>query len=164
MGSGSKRAVVFAVGVLVSGAAMAQQPAPAPVPPTPAAPTGDLDPETPLAPLPGLGVDWPDLNVRDSLEATPDTAVARPDETPRYAVQLIGVDALPKVRERFDGLSVLRQNDGKPANVAQIDRRARDDAELLEAIMRSEGYYDATILTDIKPATDGGRVDRKSVV
>ncbi len=158
MGSGSKYNVIFAVGALVSGAAVAQQPAPVPATSAPAPPISDLDPETPLAPLPGLGVDWPDLNVRDPLEATPDTAVAQPDETPRYAVQLVGVDDLPKVRERFDGLSVLRQNDGKPANVAQIDRRARDDAELLDAIMRSEGYYDATVLTDIKPATAGGRV------
>lgn len=155
MSSGFTRIVVAVIAVLVSGAAVAQQTA-ARVPP-PAAP-GDLDPETPLAPLPGLGVDWPDLNVRDPLEATPDTAVARPDETPRYAVQLLGVDDIPKARERFDSLSVLRQNDGKPANVAQIDRRARDDAELLDAIMRSEGYYDSTVTTDIKPATDGGRV------
>jgi translocation and assembly module TamA len=161
MGSGSMRIAVFAVAALLSGAAVAQQ-----VPPSPPAPStsGDLDPETPLAPLPSLGVDWPDLNVRDPLEATPDTAVAKPDETPRYAVQLLGVDDLPKVRERFDGLSVLRQNDGKPANVAQIDRRARDDVELLDAIMRSEGYYDATVTTDIVPATDGGRVQVKLTV
>jgi translocation and assembly module TamA len=154
MGSGLQCAAVFAVGAFISGAATAQQPAPA----TPAAPIGDLDPETPLAPLPDLGVAWPDLDTRDPLEATPDTAVAKPDETPRYSVQLAGVDTLPKVRDRFDGLSVLRANDGKPANVAQIDRRARDDAELLDAILRSEGYYDATVLTDIKPAVDGGRV------
>ncbi len=156
MGSGLIYSAVFAVAVLVSGAALAQQPA-SPAPP-PVSNPGDLDPETPLAPLPGLGVDWPDLNTTDPLEAAPDTAVARPDETPRYAVRLAGADDLPKVRERFDALSVLRANDGKPANVAQIDRRARDDAELLDAIMRSEGYYDATVTTDIAPATEGARV------
>jgi translocation and assembly module TamA len=154
MGSGLQRAAVFAVGALISGAAAAQQASPAQSAP----PIGNLDPETPLAPLPDLGVAWPDLEARDPLEATPDTAIAKPDETPRYSVQLAGVEELPKVRERFDGLSVLRANDGKPANVAQIDRRARDDAELLDAILRSEGYYDATILTDIKPAVEGGRV------
>ncbi|UVO54333.1 autotransporter assembly complex family protein [Sphingomonas sp. SUN039] len=162
MGSGLKYSAVFALAVLCSGAARAQ-PATPPAPP-PVSTPGDLDPETPLAPLPGLGVDWPDLNTRDALEAAPDTAVARPDETPRYSVQLLGVDDIPKARERFDSLSVLRQNDGKPANVAQIDRRARDDAELLDAIMRSEGYYDATITTDIVPATDGGRVTVKLTV
>lgn len=151
---GSKIAGVAAA-MTLAGGALAQAVPTAPAPPP--APT-DLDPETPLAPLPGLGVDWPDLNVRDPLEATPDTAVARPDDTPRYAVQLSGVDDLPKVRERFEGLSVLRANDGKSANVAQIDRRARDDVELLDAIMRSEGYYDATVATDIAPSVDGGRV------
>lgn len=155
MSSGLMRIVTAAVAMLFSGMVAAEQPAP--VPPATSVP-GDLDPETPLAPLPDLGVDWPDLNVRDPLEATPDTAVARPDETPRYSVQVVGIDAIPKARARFDSLSVLRQNDGKPANVAQIDRRARDDVELLDAIMRSEGYYDAIVQTDIKPATDGGRV------
>lgn len=121
---------------------------------------GDIDPEAPLAPLPGLGVDWPDLNVRDPLEAEPSTAAPR-DENPRYSVALTGIDDLEgvaKVRERFDGLSVLKENDGKPANAAQLDRRAKDDAELLDTILRSEGYYDATVTTDIQPATDGGRV------
>ncbi len=155
MGSGFTCLRFTAVAMLFSSMAVAQQPVPAP--PATSVP-GDLDPETPLAPLPDLGVAWPDLNVRDPLEAVPDASVARPDTTPRYSVQLLGIDAIPKARERFDSLSVLRQNDGKPANVAQIDRRARDDVELLDAIMRSEGYYDATVATDIKPATDGGRV------
>lgn len=155
MGSGLQRTTIFAVGALISGAAVAQQLTLA----TPLVPpVADLDPQTPLAPLPELGVAWPDLNARDPLEAVPDTAAARPNETPRYVIQLQGVDALPRVRERFNGLSVLRANDGKPANVAQIDRRARDDVELLDAVMRSEGYYDAIVVTDIKPASDGGRV------
>jgi translocation and assembly module TamA len=149
---------IAAVAMLFSSMVAAQQA----VPSSPAITSpGDLDPETPLAPLaplPDLGVDWPDLNVRDPLEATPDTAVARPNETQRYSVQLLGIDAIPNARERFDSLSVLRQNDAKPANVAQIDRRARDDVELLDAIMRSEGYYDANVQSDIKPAPDGGRV------
>ncbi len=154
MGSGFQRTALLAIGVLTSAAASGQQASTVVASP----PIADLDPETPLAPLPDLGVAWPDLETRDQLEDVPDTAVAQPNETPRYAVELQGIDALPRVRDRFDGLSVLRANDGKPANVAQIDRRARDDAELLYAILRSEGYYDATVLTDIRPATDGGRV------
>ena len=118
-----------------------------------------LDPETPLAPLPGLGVDWPDLNARDPLEAAPvDLAAADPAATPRYDVALEGVDELPVVRRRFDELSVLRDNEGKTANAAQIDRRARDDVDLLETIMRSEGYYDATVDSVVTPAPAGGRV------
>ncbi len=148
-----KRTIVVAA-LCVATVSLAQAPpaaAPQPLP--------ELDPETPLAPLPGLGVDWPDLNVRDPLEVDATVAVATtPDDLPRYSVALAGVEALPKVRERFDALSVLRENDGKPANVAQIDRRARDDADLLDTIMRSEGFYDATVESVVTPAAEGGRV------
>jgi translocation and assembly module TamA len=122
---------------------------------------GDIDPEAPLSPMPDIGVAWPDLNVRDPLEAEPDTAATPREENPRYSVALAGLDGVEgatNVRKRFDGLSVLRENDGQPANAAQLDRRARDDAEVLDTILRSEGYYDATVTTDIRPATDGGRV------
>lgn len=143
--------------------AAAQTPAPPTTPALPAPRASDdlppLDPRTPLAPLPGLGVDWPDLNTRDPLEAPPTgLAAATPNATPRYAVTLEGVEELPTVRRRFNELSVLRGDEGKPANAAQIDRRARDDVDLLETIMRSEGYYDATIDSQIKPAADGQRV------
>lgn len=158
MGLGSLRLLLWGtVSALSIAPAYAQQSAPVPTPPPSTSSGGDLDPETPLAPMPDLGVAWPDLNVRDPLEAEPSTTAPR-NETPRYSVVLMGADNLPKVRERFNSLSVLHQNDGKPANAAQIDRRARDDVELLDTIMRSEGYYDATILTDIKAAEQGDRV------
>ncbi len=122
-------------------------------------PATTLDPGAPLAPLPGLGVDWPDLGVRDALEApATTTAATSTDELPRYTVTLKGVDALPAVRTGFDQLSVLRKNEGKPANAAQLDRRAREDADLLDTLLRSEGYYDATVETQVTPAPEGGRV------
>lgn len=159
MGLGSLRFLLFAAVSTLSIAPSRAQQAAAPVPALPPTTTmpGELDPETPLAPMPDIGVAWPDLNVRDPLEAAPSTTAPR-NETPRYSVVLAGVDTLPNIRTRFDALSVLRQNDGKPANAAQIDRRARDDVELLDTIMRSEGYYDSTILTDIKAAEQGERV------
>lgn len=158
MGSRSLRFTILSASAMLSVVpARAQQPAAVPMVPAPALPGEGLDPETPLAPLPDFGVAWPDLTVRDPLEAEPSTAAPR-DQSPRYAVVLAGVDDLPKVRERFASLSVLRQNEGKPANAAQIDKRAHDDAELLDTIMRSEGFYDATVLTETKPATEGGRV------
>ncbi|PWS21176.1 protoporphyrinogen oxidase, partial [Enterococcus faecium] len=42
-----------------------------------------------------------------------------------------GIDgvASPLLRDRFRELSVLAGNDGKEANAAQLDRRARQDAE-----------------------------------
>lgn len=139
-----------------------QQTPPQAAPPAPAvdpsvSDPSTLDPTTPLAPLPGLGVDWPDLNTRDPLEAGGATAVT-PNATPRYAVTLEGADDLPTVRRRFNELSALRSNEGKTANAAQIDRRARDDVDLLDTIMRSEGYYDAVIDSQVTPAADGERV------
>jgi translocation and assembly module TamA len=116
--------------------------------------TVPLDPESPMAPLPELGVEWPDLNKVDpmspTIEAAPATVEMADDQ--RYAVVITGIEQLPPtVTTRFDELSVLRAGAGKTANVAQIDRRARDDADLLNTILRAEGYYDANIETDVVP-------------
>lgn len=117
-----------------------------------------LDPQSPLNPLPGLGVAWPDLNQRDPLEAAPASASAASDETPRYAVVLAGVEDIANITRRFDELSTLRQSEQRGVNAAQIDRRAREDAELLDRLMRSEGYYDASVETEVTPATESARL------
>ena len=73
-------------------------------------------------------------------------------DSQRYDLVVTGIDTLgPTVGTRFNELSLLKEGAGKPANVAQIDRRARDDAELLNTILRAEGYYDANIETDVAP-------------
>jgi translocation and assembly module TamA len=117
-----------------------------------------LDPESPMAPLPDLGVDWPDLNKADPVTPLPDApaeAVVEAADDQRYSTVVAGVESLPEaVTVRFNELSALREGEGKPANVAQINRRARDDAELLDTILRAEGYYDANIDTDVV-AKDG---------
>ena len=59
--------------------------------------------------------------------------------------------ATPLLRQRFDDLSTLNANDGKPANAAQLDRRAREDADLLNSLLRGEGYYDARVTTRVEP-------------
>ena len=128
----------------------------------------ELDPSAPMAPLPDLGVDWPDLNARDepapALEAPPaEGAAGEPAVTPapvdgsrerRYAVEIEGLDRLgnaAELLEEFRKQSALEQGHGKSANVAQIDRRSRADAELLAELLRSEGYYDAVV----EPRTEG---------
>ena len=116
--------------------------------------TVPLDPESPMAPLPDLGIEWPDLNKADPISATPEAAPVQVDANndQRYDVVVTGIDDLPApVRTRFGELSVLKEGEGKPANVAQIDRRARDDSDLLDTILRAEGYYDANIETDVAP-------------
>jgi translocation and assembly module TamA len=117
-----------------------------------------LDPESPMAPLPDLGVDWPDLNKADPVTPLPDApveVVVEAADDQRYSTVVAGIETLPDaVTVRFNELSTLREGEGKPANVAQINRRARDDAELLDTILRAEGYYDANIDTDVS-AKDG---------
>jgi translocation and assembly module TamA len=111
----------------------------------------ELDPTSPLAPLPDIGVDWPDLAAAPSgaPDAPPTDAAA---ET-RYTWSIEGIDAVasPLLRRRFDEASTLAANDDDAANAAQLDRRAREDAELLTSLLRGEGYYDARVATRVEP-------------
>ncbi|WP_299646953.1 autotransporter assembly complex family protein [Sphingomonas bacterium] len=113
------------------------------------APDAPLDPSAPLAELPGIGVDWPDLVAE---AATPADVQTNADAERRYAWRLEGIDGVASavLRQRFDELSALNANDGDPANAAQLDRRAREDAALLTTLLRAEGYYDARVLTRIE--------------
>ncbi|MEH6757172.1 MAG: BamA/TamA family outer membrane protein [Parasphingorhabdus sp.] len=47
--------------------------------------------------------------------------------------------------ERFQTLSALKEYKGTEANFAQIKRRAETDRELVERLLRIEGYYDAIV-------------------
>ena len=111
-----------------------------------------LDPSAPLAPLPEIGVAWPDLATAPGdpagvMAATVDAAAER-----RYHWKVEGIDgAGALVRQRFEQLSSLDNNDGEPANAAQLDRRAREDAALLTNLLRGAGYYDAQVATRIEP-------------
>ncbi|PXA86646.1 hypothetical protein DMC47_34155 [Nostoc sp. 3335mG] len=150
-----------------------------------------LDPNSPMAAMPDLGVDWPDLAQPDAplgqLPVIPGEAGEPPLLTPpppdlakgtkkdakaaqtteatgerRYALGIEGLEGVPEaseIRSRFDALSSLQQASGKPANVAQIDRRAREDAGLLSDLLRAYGYYDAEVDTRVgntaSPTTSG---------
>lgn len=124
----------------------AEAPAPAPPPPDPAT----LDPDSPLAPLPGLGVEWPDLAAAPDAGGAGD---ARTDiaELTRYDYRLEGVEGIADALflQRFNELSALRAHVGDPSNAAQIDRRAREDIALLQTLLRGAGYYDARITSSL---------------
>ena len=138
-----------------------------------------LDQDLPLDPMPDLGVAWPDLGQPDTVTSLPpdpadsadvaidpaDPAVQdRGDEEPavaaafadsgeekRYAVQLNGVDQIADAQfdSRFKQLSALREGEGKPANLAQINRRIKEDSELLDRLLRAKGYYAARVRSAI---------------
>src|SRR5256885_4102883 len=135
------------------------QTAPPTQPPPDAA---ELDPNAPLAPLPDLGIAWPDLNAKDATEtpapsAAPSQASAAPadegsSET-RYAVAVEGLGAVGNSEDlltAFRKQSALEADRKDPANAAQIGRRSRSDADLLTELLRSQGYYDAVV----EPRTD----------
>jgi len=112
-----------------------------------------LDPNAPLAPMPNIGVAWPDLG--SDAAATPQgkaQATSAAAET-RYLWRIDGLDAAtsPLLHKRFEDLSTLAANDGSVANAAQLDRRAREDADLLQTLLRGEGYYDARVTTRVEP-------------
>lgn len=123
----------------------------------------ELDPNAPMAPMPDLGVDWPDLNAKDTTlppqtgaPATQPAATAPTTEatgTLRYAVQVEGLSAIGNAEDllkAFRKQSMLEAERKNAANAAQIGRRASADADLLAQLLRSQGYYDA----DVEPRTE----------
>ncbi|MEJ7933437.1 BamA/TamA family outer membrane protein [Sphingobium sp. AN558] len=131
-------------------------------------------PEQPLDAMPNIGIDWPDMGSPDKVVALPpdpqadlaadavpgESAVSSPpepaDETAafagtgeerRYGVRLDGLDAIADSQflERFNALSALHQGEGKPANLAQINRRIKEDNDVLDRLLRAKGYYAARI-------------------
>ena len=126
----------------------------------------ELDPNAPLDPMPDLGVEWPDMDKPDPMpEPAPGdteaaaTAVPEPGEAIEdaaaarlYSYRIEGLQSVADpadLMERFKGQSALEKDDDDPANAAQIDRRARADAELLTGLLQAQGYYDAEVETDI---------------
>lgn len=128
----------------------------------------ELNPSAPLDPMPDLGVEWPDMNQPEptpppeveavtpeaAAEATQEAAEQVEDVTSNrhYSWTLSGLEALPEaeaIRSGFKARSVLEADKDDSANAAQIDRRARADAELLAELLRSQGYYDAAVEPNI---------------
>ena len=126
----------------------------------------ELDPNAPLDPMPDLGVEWPDMDAPDPApepqpgeaaqpvaeDQAADEAIEDATAARLYSWRIDGLEALAgadALIDRFKEQSALEKDDEDPANAAQIDRRARADAELLTSLLQSEGYYDAEVETDI---------------
>lgn len=126
-------------------------------------PDPQLDPNAPLAPLPELGVEWPNLNLKDSATppapAAPRPAQARATTSDaggaiRYTLVIEGIDVIGNsagLLTMFKKQSALEADRKNPANAAQIGRRSRADSDLLAELLRSQGYYDAVV----EPHTQG---------
>lgn len=141
--------VIGAVGPAPSYARQTQQPSTSTVPTNRTEP--GLDANSPMAPLPGMGVDWPDLATAPGAGETTAQESTEIADTIHYSYQVKGLEtkATTLLRQRFDDLSVLRAHERDPANAAQLDRRAREDADLLTTLLKAQGYYDARVDTDV---------------
>ncbi|KQN00936.1 hypothetical protein ASE85_09365 [Sphingobium sp. Leaf26] len=129
----------------------------APAPTDPAAPDDPAVPQSPALALPSEDDDATTAPAEESA------SFADASEERRYTVQLSGLDAIADAQFtlRFDELSVLRQGQGKPANLAQINRRMKEDGELLDRLLRAKGYYAARIRSAVAAPPPGS--DRLSV-
>ncbi len=121
-----------------------------------------LDPASPMADLPDIGVDWPDMQVnsQNAENTTPAVEQTVIEGERRYSVRVEGLNRLNAVpvRQRFDELSTLVQGASRPANTAQIDRRIREDEDLLRAVLRASGHYDADVETSVETGPAGALV------
>ncbi|QJU60562.1 BamA/TamA family outer membrane protein [Sphingomonas sp. AP4-R1] len=149
--------------------------APLPVLAPPAPDQGLISADLPLAPMPDLGVDWPDLSAPDAAPApapdasAPATGAASASGTGKarrsdsaaveaelarpYRVTITGIEELgADFRLRFNALSALDAGDDKPANAAQINRRVNEDEALMKQLLRSIGRYDGEVLSRVDTA------------
>ena len=118
--------------------------------------------------MPDLGVDWPDLNTKNEEPPPATPGVQRQaaladegtgDRKYTFAVEgLTGVGDIEELLKAFRQQSALEANRKDSANAAQVDRRSRADAELLEQLLRSQGFYDADVEPRTEPAGDMIRV------
>jgi translocation and assembly module TamA len=142
---------------------LAQSQQPPPVPTTPGPP--ELDPNAPLDPMPGLGIAWPELNPKDTAQPAPPVTAKRRGRAEatavagniRYSVQVLGLGSVADqadVLHAFRQQSTLEAERKDPANAAQIGRRASADADLLEQLLRAQGYYDASVEPSTQKAGD----------
>lgn len=91
--------------------------------------------------------------IREEAEAELEEGIAanfQPEDAlaeHRYTISFSGLPGNldTMFTERFQSLSALQEYSGEEANFAQIKRRAETDRELVERLLRIEGYYDAIV-------------------
>ena len=131
----------------------------------------ELEPESPLADLPGLTIDWPDPLELAPVEQVEDDGTATfADDNPLQAGPLLidpvvidlteqlalafpsEPDAFPQMDDfvdQFTSLSTIEAYGDSETNVGQLGARAREDEELLAELLRVYGFYDGRIARSI---------------
>ncbi len=150
-----RRCAALLICALATGHASAQPAPAAPTPDTPLPDVAEIDPSQPLPPLADLEVEFPNAGQRPDGARPPGQ---RDSDTVdiRYDVEVKGLSEIG-LTGRFRELSALENGDTLN-NLAQLNRRAREDTALIDRLLRAEGYYGARIDADIAPAeVEGGR-------
>ncbi|MDC0887070.1 BamA/TamA family outer membrane protein [Altererythrobacter sp.] len=157
---------------------------PTPIDATGAPPPVEIQPDSPMAELPDLAVEWPDALELPAIEPlAPDEEVrfaeleAAPD-SPLLDATIVQLNdqlalAFPNgetsfdIRDtfvnRFEALSTLEAYDGDDTNVAQLAARARADEELLQDLLRVYGFYDGQVIRTVGASVIPGADERPQV-
>ena len=145
----------------------------------------ELGPDSPLAELPGLTIEWPDPLELEDVEQVEDDGTAQfADENPLEAGPLL-IDplvvqmteqlalafpseprAFPQREEfvnQFEMLSSIEAYGDTETNVGQLGARAREDQEILNQPLRAYGYYNGEIIREVGPNLIDGSDERPQV-
>jgi translocation and assembly module TamA len=99
---------------------------------------------------PGLSEPLPPLDQFQLATPAPDAKAGQeiPAPTIRYSLAVEGLKPIG-LEGRFRSLSSLEDGDGKATNAAMVSARTKEDELLAVRLLRSEGYYDATVSSSI---------------
>ena len=117
--------------------------------PSPPPAATDLELAEPLPPIGSFDPNPPPATAADADKAKTDV---------RYTVEVVGLKEVD-LDASFRSLSALIEGGKKAANATQVSARAEEDVQLIERILRSEGYYDGVATSVVDPLPDQpGRV------
>ena len=147
--------------------------------------TIELGPESPLADMPGLTIDWPDPLELGEVEQVEDDGSAEfaetnPLESGPLLIDPVVIDlneqlalafpsepgAFPQqdaFADQFESLSSIEAYGDIESNVGQLGARAREDQEILTRLLRAYGYYDGEIIREVGPNLIDGSDERPQV-
>lgn len=101
----------------------------------------------------------------DSFELEPvtfDDDASPPETLPEieYEIELAGLEeadseTAANLRDRFFELSSLEEGDGDAANVAQLNARLAEDAELAQRLLAAQGWYGASVRQQLVRPDEG---------
>ena len=145
----------------------------------------DLAPESPLADVPGLTIEWPDpLELPDAEQIPDDGSAEFAQDNPLEAGPLLIDPQVVKLTDQlelafpseegafpqqddfvdqFQMLSSIEAYGDTKTNVGQLGARAREDEEILNRLLRAYGYYDGEIIREVGPNLIEGSDDRPQV-